>query len=478
MQLRDYQIKAIDDIKQAFASGFRAPLFQMMCGGGKTAILSHITKGAAQKQNHVCIVVHRQELVTQTSVALARTGVWHNICATNNVVQSAIKSQIKSTGRSYYQYESFVTVASIQTLIRRMHEYPSFNFLLLDEAAHACAATWTKLISYYPKAKILGVTATPQRLDGRGLGVESGGVFDTLINGPSVKHLIEQGWLSDYKVYAPPNDLNLDGIKKIAGDYAKNELVKLVDKNKITGDVIEHYKKICNGVPSIAFCVSIEHAKHVAEQFKAAGYRAACIDGKLDDYTRRSYIDALGCGGLNVLTSCEIISEGTDIPIVGAVILLRPTHSLSLHLQQIGRGLRLYQDKEYVIILDHVGNIARHGFPDDAREWTLEGRSFKNKKISDKILSIRQCLNCYAIYPANLNICPQCKTPLQKSTREIQQEEGQLIEIQRLQERRQARIEQGRAQALKDLIELGKRKGYKNPYAWAKYVFNARIKTA
>ena len=372
INLRDYQKNIIDEIRQAYQKGYMSPLAQGPTGMGKTAVLAYMADGAIRKQQRTCILVHRQELIIQTALALSAAEVYHDICAPSEVVRAAQKAVIKQYGMSYYKYQSFVLIASIQTLVRRTHEYDSFDFILIDEAHHGVAGTWLKIIDAYPKAKILGVTATPERLDGKGLGIQCNGIYDTLILGPDIKSLIEQGYLSKIRVFAPPMQMDLEGVRTIAGDYAKGDLTLRVDKPTITGDAIKHYQRLCNNTPALAFCVSVEHAKNVAQQFIQAGYKSACIDGKMDDYSRRAAIEALGSGNLHVLTSCEIISEGTDIPIVGAAILLRPTKSLGLYLQQVGRAMRPYPGKEYTIILDHVGNVDRHGLPDEYREWSLE----------------------------------------------------------------------------------------------------------
>jgi superfamily II DNA or RNA helicase len=469
--LRDYQQKFIAAIRGAYRNGSKAPLAVAPTGSGKTVVLSYIAASAAEKGQQTCILVHRQELISQTAITLTEGGIPHRICAPVGIIKNAIEAEREVTRRSCYDPDAKTVIASVQTLVHRMDEYPAFSFLMVDEAHHARAETWRKILNAYPASRLLGVTATPERLDGEGLGVNSGGYFDSLILGPTVGELINAGYLSRPRVFAPPSNLDLKGIKIIAGDYAKNELAQRVSKINIAGDVISHYRRLADGVPALAFCVTVAHARAVADEFRQAGYSAECLDGTMDDVTRRRLITDLAAGRLNVLASCEIISEGTDIPRVGAVIELRPTKSLGLYLQQVGRGLRPFPGKSETIILDHVGNTERHGFPDDEREWSLKGRkrSGRQREGNDSI-SLRQCLNCYAIYPIGVNICPQCGQAVPKSAMEIKQIDTELIEVAR----KEARHEQGKARTIEALTAIGEQRGYKNPYAWARYVHGGR----
>lgn len=247
-----------------------------------------------------------------------------------------------------------------------------------------------------------------------------------------------------------------------------------MDKAAITGDAVEHYSKICRGAPAVAFCASVAHAQHVAEQFQSAGFRAATIDGNMDREARREVVRMLGDGRLHVLTSCEIINEGFDLPLVTAAILLRPTMSLGLHLQQIGRVLRPAPGKAKAIILDHVGNLARHGFAEDIRDWSLAGRpKKKGKKKAEDEVAVRQCVACYCCHPP-APVCQQCGHVYEVKAREIQQVDGELVEIDPALIARKRRAEQGSAQTYDDLVALGRTRGYKNPAVWARHVFNSR----
>lgn len=474
VQLRDHQRRFIADIRQHFSQGSTAPLGVAPTGMGKTVCIAAMANGAAQKNNTVGVVVHRQELVVQTCLALAREGVHHGLVAPHSVIRYAIATQMREIGRSYFNSDAPTQLCSIQTLGRRLETVQPFDFLMLDEAHHAVAGTWSRLLQAMPRAKLLGMTATPERLDGKGLGAHCGGVFTSLVDGPSVAELTEAGYLAPARIFAPPMQLDLAGVKTRGGDFDSKESASRLDKPTITGDAIQHYRRLCDGVPAIAFCASVAHARHVAGEFAANGYRAKCIDGGMDDAERRNAIRALGNGRIDVLTSCEIISEGTDVPVVGAGILLRPTKSLALHLQQIGRTLRPYPGKEYAVILDHVGNSTRLGLPEEERKWSLDGRPPRKGKAGEDAAPVRQCMECYAVYPAGASICPSCGTFAEKRHREIEQQDGELVEIDKAALQRQRAQEQADAQSLEALEALGRRRGYKAPDRWAKYIWNAR----
>lgn len=450
--LRDYQQSAVDRLRLSFRSGKRAPLLVLPTGGGKTYVFCYIASQASERGSRVLILVHRQELLRQTSRSLERLGVVHGLIA---------------PGAS--PTHDAVQVASVQTLARRIDRMTwRPDLIVVDEAHHAVAGTWAKVLAAWPAARVLGVTATPVRLDGRGLG----DAFDDLVVGPSVADLVAHGHLSPFVCFAPEIGVNLEGIKSRAGDYSLDEVASRVDKPMITGDAVGHYRKIVQGAPSIAFCASVSHAQHVAEAFRAAGYSAASLDGTMDDATRARAIADLGARRLNVLTSCEIISEGTDIPVVSAAILLRPTQSVSLHLQQCGRVLRPAEGKDRAIILDHVKNIERLGFPDDEREWSLDGRPRKKGKAKDEEeVPIRVCPQCYNAHrPAPT--CPHCGFVYEVKERKIEQGEGELVELDREKIQRERKSQQGKAQTLGDLLAIEKARGYRP--GWAHHVWSAR----
>jgi superfamily II DNA or RNA helicase len=482
MQLRDYQQALAEDIRNAYRAGRKAPLAVAPTGAGKTVLFSFIARGAAAKGKTVWILVHRQELLDQTARTLREVGVTHGLIA---------------AGRTPNPLEP-VQVAGVQTLVRRKVTRAP-DLIILDECHHAIAGSWRKIIATYPNARLLGVTATPERLDGKGLG----DIFDAMVRGPEVRDLIRQGYLCPPVYYAPPCQLDMRGVHSRGGDFARDEVTAKVDKPTITGDAVEHYRRICPGQPAIAFCASIRHAEHVADTFKVAGFRAGVIDGTMTADERRDRVRALGDGRLHVMTSCEIVSEGFDLPVCSAAILLRPTQSLSLHLQQIGRVLRVAPNKPRAYILDHVGNLHRHGLAEDIRDWSLEGDAGRRKAKEKPTIPVRQCPECYCCHPPAPD-CPQCGHTYEIQAREIEQVAGTLqiasdiIDEHRrrchcgnvhsrwdatcpacgqvLDARKLAKREQGQAQTYADLVRIGNARGYKNPAAWARYILAARQK--
>ncbi len=457
--LRSYQEDIVEQVRSAYREGFNTPLLQSPTGSGKTVIFAYITEKAAELGNRVIILVHRQELLRQCSDALLEMKVPHGRIAPKYSVS----------------YDK-IQVASVQTLVRRLDKYPAPDLIIIDEAHHTAAGSWKKTLLAYPDARLLGVTATPVRLDGKGLGVQAGGHFDTLINGTSVADLIELGYLSQPVIYAPPNKIDMSSLHKQFGDFKQSEVNELMDKPTITGCAVEHYQKLCMGQPAIAFCASVKHAKHVAEQFNEVGIASESIDGKLDDISRKSRIDALGNGDIKVLTSCEIISEGTDIPVVSVGILLRPTASMGLYLQQCGRILRPYPGKKHSTILDHVGNTLRHGFPDDDREWTLEGVKQKARNSEDDPeIDIVQCQECYLMFRRSERICPFCGWIAPVISREIEQVDGELQKIEKDEQRKmrfEKRTEVHKAQTEEELKAIAKERGY-SP-GWVYYILKSR----
>lgn len=473
--LRDYQQDGVGQLREKFSAGAHSPLYVLPTGGGKTFVFCFIAKRVVAGNRKACILVHRQELLSQCSRSLLSMGVQHGIIAPG-----------------YKPNREPIQVASVQTLnsrIKKMspeeiRERFDFDLIVVDEAHHAVAGSWRNIVEAFPYAKLLGVTATPCRTDGRGLGTAGGGVFDALVMGPSIGELIRRGYLVRPVVFAPPARIDVSKLHMRGGDFNSKEAAAEMDKPSITGDAVAHYSRLAPFKPAIAFCASVEHAHHVAEQFRGAGFSAQALDGKASDAERRSKIAGLASGEIHVLTSCDLISEGTDIPVVEAAILLRPTASLSLYLQQVGRALRTAPGKTRALILDHVGNCLRHGMPDDDRYWSLDGIERKKRGPQEEGVKLRQCPSCYAFHEHAMQ-CPECGHTYETAERgalevlpgelrELTDEEKAQIRERAEQQRKAARREQGKAQSLEELIELAKQRGYKNPAWWAKTVLRSR----
>ena len=445
MQLRDYQIDGIERIRDAFRRGVMRPLYVLPTGGGKTVMFTHMARAAAQREKRVAILVHRRELLLQTCTAL---GTRHGIVA---------------PGHRYT--DEWIQVASVPTLARRLGQY-RFDFLIIDEAHHATASTWMKIIEANSGAHVLGVTATPCRLAGRGLS----DLFEQLIVGPSPGELTDRGYLVPVEAYAP-GTVDTSGVHVSRGDYVKREIEERVDKPTITGCAVDHYRRLADGLPTIAFCVGVQHAEHVAERFRAAGYRAKRVDGGTPQRERDAAIQDLGQGRLHMLTSCELISEGVDVPVVTVGILLRPTQSATLARQQIGRILRPSPGKDRAIILDHVGNYVKHELYLSDPEWSLKDGQVSGNSGGNGI-QVRQCMQCYYVHgPAPR--CPACgyEYPVNE-IKPPEEVEGELQRIEELVAARQRRRAVGQARDRESLEQIAAARGYKR--GWVEHILRAR----
>jgi len=461
--LRPYQQTIVDQLREAYSEGATAPLVCLPTGGGKTILFSHVTTNAVARGRIVYLLAHRAELVRQIAMTLARFACHHEIIAPGPIRRQVIADEFREHGRSFVGAlatgRGGAAVASVQTIARRLESggLPDPDLIVVDEAHHLTIdSTWGRVLARWPRARVLGVTATPIRLDGRGLGSHADGFADRLILGPSTADLIDSGSLSRYRAYGPPMQANLDGVRTRAGDYARDQLAAAMDVPQIIGDAVSHYQSLVPGKRAVAFCVSVEHAKHVADQFIAAGVPAASLDGSMDNATRTRLIDEFARGDILVLASCDIISEGFDLPAIEAAILLRPTQSLALYLQQVGRALRPYPGKAEAIIIDHVGAIVTHGLPDEDRDWSLDGIQKRERGPRDTDdVGVTTCRKCFSIYrPAPQ--CPVCghREPVRPNTgpREV---EGELVEIDAAAmaaSRRMQRMLQGRAQTVDELV--------------------------
>jgi DNA repair protein RadD len=407
--LRPRQEQFEEDIRDAYRHGARRVLGVAPTGFGKTVVFSDMTAKSTARGKSVGIVAHRAEILDQIGKALGGFGVPHGFLAPGMAPNPMASAQ----------------VCSVQAMARRIERYMAnpFNFLIIDEAHHAAAGSaFHAVINAHDKSRVLGVTATPQRLSGEPLSV----AFDHMVLGPTVAELIAEGSLSRYRAFAPTRP-DMSGVGKRGGDYIKGETETVMDRPSITGDAVQHYFRLTPGKRAIAFCVSVAHAEHVASEFRRAGVAAASLDGGMDRNERRAVLAAFSAGSTPILTSCEIVSEGFDVPAIEVAILLRPTESLALYLQQVGRALRVFPGKEFAWILDHAGNIARHGFPDDPRDWKLEGVS-ASKRAGQKTTPTCTCGKCFAIFPP-APACPYCGWTRDINGREVAYVDGVLEEI-------------------------------------------------
>ncbi len=463
--LRDYQLRAINGVRDAFRSGARAPLLVLPTGGGKTVVFSAIAAAAVARGRRVLVLAHRRELVRQAGAKLGAAGVAHGVIAPG----------FEPTGYA-------VQVGSVQTLARRLGkpQYARFDLIVADEAHHAVAGQWAAILAAHPEARLLGVTATPERLDGKGLGIEAGGPFDAMVEGPSVAELVAGGFLVPTRVFAPSGAPDLSGVATRGGDYEVGALAQVMGNRHLIGDAVAHYARLAPGLPAVAFCVSVQHAEDVAAAFRDGGWRAKAVNGDTPTADRDAALAGLATGDVQVLCTCDLISEGLDVPAIGAAVLLRPTKSLGLYVQQVGRGMRPAPGKDALVVLDHAGNTLRHGLPADARTWRLGGRARRFSGTAP----VRECPQCNAVHGAAAPACPECGHEYRKTERDLATVEGELHEIaaakavamraQRLRMLPLRRLlEDARTEA--DLREIAAARGYKA--GWVYHVLRDRSLT-
>lgn len=432
--------------------GKKSILIQSPTGSGKTLLTAHMLHTAAQKGMRCWFVVHRKELVEQSSKAFLGEGLTHGIIA-----------------RGFQENRRcLVQIASVQTLAKRYRGHVEPRLIVWDEAHHVAAKSWKVLFEAFQQAYHIGLSATPERLDGQGLGK----YFKEMIHGPTVSWLIENKFLSPYKLYAPAH-VNLDDVHKRMGDYDRAELSRAMDKPKITGSAVEHYKKFASGKRAIVFAVSIEHSKHIVEEFQKGGFNAAHIDGETSADRRAEITRQFAAGSIQILSNVDLFGEGYDLPSIECAILLRPTQSLGLYLQSIGRALRTSPGKSHALLFDHVGNCERFGLPDEDRTWSLEGRE---KRKCEFIPPVKVCQMCYGAQKPS-PACVFCGYVFPVVSREVEQVAGTLTEIDRQQlalKLKWKRQQQGMASGYKELVEIGKARGFKRPEAWAAIIIKAR----
>lgn len=434
MQLRPYQAKAKEDIYGAWDQGFVNTLAVLPTGAGKTVLFSEIIK---EHQGASCAIAHRQELVSQISLALARDKVRHRIIGPKSVVKLCVNLHMLELGASYYDPSSTCAVAGVDTLVRRGDELngwlESVTLCVQDEAHHVLESNkWGTAFKMFPNAKGLGVTATPLRADGKGLGRHVDGLFDTMVEGPGMRDLIEMGFLTEYRVFAPPSDFVRPGAEAIGttGDFSHVKLKAAVKKSHIVGDVVTHYQRIAPGKLGVTFTDSVETATEIAAQFNAAGVPAAVVSAKTPDAERIAILRRFKNRELLQLVNVDLFGEGFDLPAIEVVSMARATESYALYVQQFGRALRLLDGKLFALIIDHVGNVERHGLPDARREWTLDRREKRGKSKASDAIPVRACPACTAVYERIYNACPFCGHIMAPAARTgPEQVDGSLVEL-------------------------------------------------
>lgn len=404
MILRPYQDKIINDIKQELRSGKKSVLTVSPTGSGKTAMFATIATGAIQKNNRVLILVHRKEIMEQTVITLHRLGI------TAGTISAGKKLS-----------DEAIQVAMTGTLVRKLDKVEKPQIIISDEAHHDLFSNQRgQILTKWSDVPRLGFTATPERLDGRGLCE----IYESMVLGPQIADLVADGWLSTPVMYAPPQKKEYHITR---GDFDLKEQFEAMKERTITGDVIAHYREKLDHKPTVCFCVNIEHCWMMAEAFKSAGYRAAVVYGDMPRSEREAAINGLATGEVEIVCSCDVISEGVDVPVMTGAILLRRTQSLALFLQQAGRALRpvfpqgfdslnataqerisamAKAGKPHAIILDHAGNYPLHGHILALRQWSLDAKPRKER--GESLPQVRSCPRCYGVFSGHPAVCPAC----------------------------------------------------------------------
>lgn len=439
MKLRNYQGKLKSGINGAFEERQNV-LALLATGGGKTVLFASIMADVA---GGACAVVHRKEIIAQISLTLARAGVYHRIIAPPAVQTRIRRRHLKKLGKSFIDPNSRNGVASAQTIASKATQadsamqswLASCELAVFDEAHHYInTGSWAKAVDAFPHSKRLFVTACAKRADGKGLGAWAAGYAQVLIEGPSTRWLIEQGYLSNFEYRAPATDLDLRDIPVTAsGDLNMNVMRARVTESHIVGDVVQHYKQFASGKQAIVFATDVKTSDDIAEAFRSAGISALSVNGGDDDTTRNSAVDSFEAGETHVLVNVDLFDEGFDVPGVDCVIKARPTTSLNKYLQQIGRALRpVYADghdletqegrlaaiaaggKPRAIIIDMVRNWERVGtLPDWPQKWSLNGET--KRQGADRppdTIPLTTCLECTQPFEKFYTSCPYCGAAL------------------------------------------------------------------
>ena len=431
MEYRDYQRDLDAKIHEAWNAGKRNVCAVLPTGGGKTVVFGGILR---KHQGASVAIAHRRELVGQMSNTLARLGVRHRIVAPTPLIKEIVSLHIANHERSYYDANAACAVAGVDTITRR--DLGSWadrvSLWVTDEAHHLLRGNkWGKAIELFPNARGLGVTATPMRADGKGLGRHADGVFDDLVVGPGMRELINRGYLTDYRIFAPASDIDLSNvpISLATGDFQSAALRDAARKSHITGDVVDSYLRIAPGKLGVTFCVSIELAQETAVRFRAAGVPAECVSSETPEVVRAAALRRFAAREILQLVNVDLFGEGFDLPALEVVSMGRPTESFGLYAQQFGRALRPLPGKTNAIIIDHVGNVVRHGLPDAHRQWTLDRRAKRSRSASDEI-PLRACPQCTGVYERFHRACPYCGYAPEPTSRSAPEHvDGDLLEM-------------------------------------------------
>jgi superfamily II DNA or RNA helicase len=459
--LRAFQSQLEREVYLAWQAGHRNVLVVSATGSGKTVVISKIMYDYAGRS---VAIAHRRELVSQISVALARNGVRHRILAPRSVQKEIASLHMLEVGRNYIDPNAKAAVGGVDTIINlkdpaQLEFLRSCGLWVQDEAHHVLVDNkWGAAITMVPNAFGLGVTATPGRADGKGLGRHADGVFDHMVEAPTMRDLINMGYLTDYRIIAPPSDLDLSSVPVGAsGEFVQVKLADAVHKSHITGDVVQSYLKYAAGKLGVTFAVDVQSATAIAAAFREAGVPAEVISAKTPDGLRLAVLRRFKNREVLQLVNVDLFGEGFDLPAIEVVSMARPTNSFTLYAQQFGRACRLMISPELLgmwehmtperrraeiaesgkptaIIIDHVKNWERHnGPPDRPRVFTLDRRQSGRRgggSRADDVIPMRTCGGCAGIYERVYSVCPYCgEAPVYGSRSSPAMVDGDLAEL-------------------------------------------------
>jgi DNA repair protein RadD len=431
--LRIFQNKLVEEIYAAWNAGCTNVMPVAPTGSGKTVVLSHLLR---EESGSSIAIAHRQELVSQISLALARNSVRHRIVGRrgSNLVRIITALQVAELGYSFLDPSAKCGVGGVDTVVKMTGEswFKQVRLAVQDEGHHVLRDNkWGRAAGLFPNARGLFPTATPLRADGKGLGRMADGITDALVLAPSMRSLVNEGYLTEYRIFAPPSDFHRENIRvsDSTGELNKEEATKEVKRACITGDVVQHYLRIASGKLGVTFAVDVEEATKTAQAFKDAGVTAEVVTADTPDALRANILRRFKSRQILQLVNVDLFGEGFDLPALEVVSFARPTESFALYAQQFGRVLRPSEGKTEGIVIDHVGNVLRHGLPDSPRVWSLDRREKRAKKAEDGI-PLKVCTECLQVYESVKKRCPYCDHYMAPSQRSAPQfVDGDLTEL-------------------------------------------------
>jgi len=415
--LRKYQIEAVSRLRNAVIRGIKKIILALPTGAGKSLIAGQIISNAVSKGNKVLWIVHRRNLVKQMHDVLKK---YFDIDA--GIIMAGIESET----------DKLVQLCTIQSYSRRLNLdalewnkfYISPEIVIVDECHRSISKSYKSLLKLYKDKIIIGFTATPARADGRGMGE----LYEEIIDIANIKNLTEQGYLCPIR-YFVPSKIDLDGVKIVMGDYQIKELAEKTIKKKLIGDIVDNWLKCAENRKTIVFCVNVKHSIAICEEFNRRGIPAEHLDAHSTDDERDAVFSKMERGDITVICNVALYQEGLDVPSVSCIVMARPTKSMGLYRQCVGRGLRIENGKENCILMDHGNVIEEHGLLEWPVTWTLDGkRKAWSKPRRETVKKLVKCIACGLVFEGR-NVCPDCGTQVKAFGQAIETIDAELEEL-------------------------------------------------